>query len=89
MEYKSNGDRNKKLLVEEYLNKIRPYLKEIINNLKKTDSPKIQLIKANNFTSFIDNDEVCIVHSKSDNAEITINNEADDVIKNLVDSLKN
>ena len=27
IEYESNGERNKTLLVEEYLNKIRPYLK--------------------------------------------------------------
>ena len=30
----SNGDRNKTLSTEEYLNKIRPYLKNI-NDLKK------------------------------------------------------
>ena len=35
IEYKSNGDKNKILSVEEYLNKIRPYFKGIINNLKK------------------------------------------------------
>ena len=35
IEYKSNGDRNKTLPVEEYLNKIRAYLKGIMNNLKK------------------------------------------------------
>ena len=33
-EYKSNGDKNKTLPVEECLNKIRPYLKVTINNLK-------------------------------------------------------
>ena len=32
--YESNSERNKTLPVEEYLNKIRPYLKDIINNLK-------------------------------------------------------
>ena len=37
IEYKSNGNRNKTLLVEEYLIKSRPYLKEIINDLKKSD----------------------------------------------------
>ena len=37
IEYKSNNDRNKALLDEEYLNKIRPYLKEIINNITKSD----------------------------------------------------
>ena len=31
-----NGNRNKTLSVEEYLNKIKPYLKDIINNLKKS-----------------------------------------------------
>ena len=37
IEYESNGDRNKTLSVAEYLNKIRPYLKNI-NNLKKSDT---------------------------------------------------
>ena len=37
------------LSVEEYLNKIRPYLKDIINNLKKSDTWKIQLTIANKF----------------------------------------
>ena len=38
IEYGSKGDRNKKLSVEEYLNEIRPYLKYIINDLKKFDT---------------------------------------------------
>ena len=38
IEYESNGDRNKTLSVEEYLNNIRPYLKDIINDLKKSDT---------------------------------------------------
>ena len=33
IENESNGDRNKTLSVEEYLNKIRQYLKNIINKL--------------------------------------------------------
>ena len=37
-EYKSKGDRNKTLSVEEYFNKIRPQLKDIIKNLKKPDT---------------------------------------------------
>ena len=37
------------LSVEEYFNKIRPYLKDIINNLKKSDTWKIQLTIANKF----------------------------------------
>ena len=38
IEYKSNGDRNKTLSVEEYLNKIKSHLKDIMNNLKKPDT---------------------------------------------------
>ena len=37
-EYESNGDRNKALSVEEYLNKVRPYLKDIINNFKNCET---------------------------------------------------
>ena len=33
--HKCNGDRDKTLSVEEYLNKIRPSLKDIINNFQK------------------------------------------------------
>ena len=36
-ESKSNGDGSKTLSVEDYLNKIRPYLKQT-NNLKKSDT---------------------------------------------------
>ena len=69
--YESNGDRNKILSVEEYLNKIRSYLKSVINNLKKSDSRKIQLTIAitititNNFISSIGNDEAHVMDSKS------------------------
>ena len=38
IEYESNRDRNKTLSIEEYLNKIRPYLKDIENNLKTSDT---------------------------------------------------
>ena len=81
IEYESNGDRNKTLSGEEYLNKIRPYLKDIINNIKKYDTWKIQLTMVNNFIFSIDNDEELVMHSKSDNIEIMINDEADEVIK--------
>ena len=43
--------------LKHYLNKISPYLKDIINNLKKSDTWNIQLAIANNFISSIDNDE--------------------------------
>ena len=41
IEDKSNGDKNKLLLIEEYFNEIRPCLKDIINDLKKSGTWKI------------------------------------------------
>ena len=58
IEYESNVGRNKTLSVEEYLNKTRPYLKDIINNLEKCDTWKIQLTIAINFIYSIDNESV-------------------------------
>ena len=43
IEYKSNGDKNRILSVEEYLDKTRPYLGDIINDLKESDTWNIQL----------------------------------------------
>ena len=79
-EYESNSDRNKTVLVEKYLNKeynilTRIYLKDIINILKKFDTWKIELTIANNFIYSIDNDEDCVMHSKSGKIEIVINDE--------------
>ena len=55
--------------IKQYLlkNKIRPYSKGIINNLKKVDTWKIQLTIANNFVSSIDNEEELVMHSTNDN----------------------
>ena len=63
VEYERNSDRIKTLSVEEYLNKIRPYLNDIINDLKKSDIQNIQLTIANNFIFFIDSDEEHIIYS--------------------------
>ena len=41
------------------------------------------------FISSKDNDEERVTHSKNDNIEIMINDEADEVIKELFDLLKN
>ena len=75
--------------VEEYLNQIRPYFKDIINNFKKSDMWKIQITIVINFISSMDNDEKHVMHSKSDGIEIMMNDEADEFIKKNFDSLKN
>ena len=43
IEYKSNGDRNKALLFEEYPNKSRPYLKDIINKIRLMENSVINI----------------------------------------------
>ena len=58
-------------------------LKRYQNNLKRSDTLKIQLTIANNVISSIDNDKKHVMHSKSDNIEIIINDEADEVVKEL------
>ena len=73
----SKGDR-KALWVKSYLNKIRSYFKDIINNLKKSGTWKTQLTITFNFTSSKDgNDKQCVMYLKRDNMEIMINNKAD------------
>ena len=76
----SNGDTNKALSIEEYLDKIRPYIKDIINDLKKSDTGKLQLTIVINFISSKDTGEEHVMHSKSDNIEIMI---SDEVIKQM------
>ena len=51
IEYKSNNDKNRIPSVEEYLDKIRPYLKNIMNDLKKSDTWKIQVTITISFIS--------------------------------------
>ena len=81
IEYKSNSDISKRLLVEEYLNKIRPCLKDIINDIKKSDIWEIQLTIANDFISSLDYDEEHVMHSKSNNIEIMINDDTVEIIE--------
>ena len=76
----SNGDTNKALSIEEYLDKIRPYIKDIINDLKKSDTGKLQLRIVINFISSKDTGEEHVMHSKSNNIEIMI---SDKVIKQM------
>ena len=55
------------------LKNIRPYLKKMINDFQEPDTQKIQLTLSINFVSSKDNDEEQVMHSKSDNIKIMIN----------------
>ena len=47
---------------------------------------KIQLTMAINFISSKDSDETCTMHTKSNNAEIMMGSEADEIIEELFES---
>ena len=67
-------------------------LKNILIKLvisRKSDTWKIQLTTAINFISSVESDQQRVIHSKSDDIEIMINDGTDEVIKELFDSLKN
>ena len=67
-----------KLLIIKYLDEIKPYLINVIlNNLRKWNTLKIQLIMAINFLSSKDIDEEHVMYSKADSIEITIYDKAD------------
>ena len=88
IEYKINSDRNRILSVEEYLDKISPYLRDI-NDLKQSDTWKIQLtMTINFFSSEDDNDEERVMHLKSDNIRIMVSDQDEGIAKRF-DSFKN
>ena len=54
MEYESRGDKNKNLSLEDYLDIIKPFLKDMINNHKTYGEWKIQSTMRINFVSSLD-----------------------------------
>ena len=60
--YESNRFRNKLLSVKECFYETKPYLKDIINDLKKSDTWKMQLNIAINFIFFKNNDQEFVIH---------------------------
>ena len=82
----SKGD--KILTLEEYLALIEQYLRELINYYKNKGEWKVQLIEDINFISLkAGSDETRSMYTKSDNIEIRIGDDVNDVIKELFKSL--
>ena len=87
MEYESRGDKDNNLSLVEYLNIIRPYLRDMIDNHKAHSEWKIQLVMKIISVSSLDVNEIRIMHTKSDNIEIMIGIETSDIINELFRSL--
>ena len=85
IKYESSRDKNKNLSVKEYLDKIKPYLRDIIINFQKSDTWKIKLTISINFISSKDVNEKHVMHSKSDNKEFMPHDNANEVVNVLFD----
>ena len=84
--YESRGDKDAKLALYEYFDKIKPYLKDMINDYKSKGEWKIQITMRIIFISFIDKNETQVMHTKSDNVEIMNGTDTSDAINKLINS---
>ena len=76
IEYRSEG--HKLLTIEEYLNLIEPYLRELINDHKNKGEWKIQLTAQINFISLRpSSDETRVMHTRSVNEEFMNGSDTD------------
>ena len=86
MLYESKGDKDNMLALYEYFGKIRPYLKDMIDDCKSKGEWKIQLVMRMIFVSFIDKNETQVMHTKSDNVKIMNGTDTSDAINELINS---
>ena len=84
--YESRGDKDNMLVIYEYFDKIKPHLKDIIDDYKSNSEWKIQLVMKVIFVSFIDKNETQVMHTKSDNVKIMNGTDTNDVIIELIKS---
>ena len=82
VQYESKGD--KILTLGKYFTIIEKYLRELIEEYKLKGEWKVQLTTEINFISVKSgSNETLITHTKSDNIEITIGDDNDDIIEQL------
>ena len=82
--YESRRDKKAKLALYEYFDKIKPYLKDMINDYKSKGEWKIQITIRIIFISFIDKNETQVMHTKSD--EIINGIDTSNAINEFIDS---
>ena len=85
VQYECKGD--KVLSIQEYFTLIEKYLKKLINQYKKEDEWKIQLIAEINFISLKPgSDETSVMYTRSDNEEFMSSDDTNEIIKSLFES---
>ena len=73
----------KKVSIGKYLERIRPYLSNMIGELTKSGKQEIQLPMTIYFISSNGNDDKQLMYLKSDNIKITIDSVTEEIIKEL------
>ena len=87
IEYKSDSDKDKSISIKKCLDKIREYLRRVINDKKKSGEWKIQLVIKINIISSKNFIDVRDMHSKSDNVEIMMVFDTNEIVEKPVDSI--
>ena len=86
LEYRSEGSFS--LTFTEYLNLIKPYLADLINEKKNKGEWKLQLTAKISFVSLKpDSDETRLMHTRSNNEETMNGSETEEIIESLYRSL--
>ena len=75
-------------MLDKYLNKIKPSSRSIIIGLQNPNTWKIQLSIAINFISSKGPEEERVMHSRSDNINLTSYKDANEVVDGVFDSLR-
>ena len=84
--YESRGDKDANLALYNYFDKIKPHLKDMIDDYKSKGEWKIQITMRIIFVSFIDKNETQVMHTKSDNVEIMNGTDTSDAVNKLINS---
>ena len=84
--YESRGDKDNMLAIYEYLDKIKRYLNNMIDDYRSKGEWQIQIVMKMIFVSFVDRNETQVMHTKSDNIKIMNGTDTSDAINELIDS---
>ena len=83
IEYRSNDNKSRDLSLDEYLNKIKPFLRNIVIDPQNSDTKKIHLTIRINLTSSKDAEEERVMHSSSNNIKFSSYSGSKKVIDSL------
>ena len=79
IEYENNGGKDKTLLVDDYLDKVKTFLNLFIDNHKTQSEWNIQLTIATTFISSKDSEETRDMHTTGNNIEVMMSHETGEI----------